>query len=84
MVKQPTVIEKPCSKCHVLKPANEFFRREQSHDGLQSWCRSCKNAARQAQVSCVLCRLQHGARRFAQQTCSCLPCNALCPCCVVP
>jgi len=49
VVKQPTVVEKPCSKCHVLKPAAEFFRREQSHDGLQSWCRACKNAARQAQ-----------------------------------
>ena len=49
VVKSPTVVEKPCSKCHVLKPAAEFFRREQSHDGLQSWCRACKNAARQAQ-----------------------------------
>lgn len=54
VVKQPTVVEKPCSKCHVLKAASEFFRREQSHDGLQSWCRACKNAARQAQVRCCL------------------------------
>lgn len=43
----PTVEQKQCSKCHVMKNAVDFFRREQSHDGLQSWCRSCKNAARQ-------------------------------------
>ena len=43
----PTVEQKQCSKCHMLKSAGDFFRREQSHDGLQSWCRSCKNAARQ-------------------------------------
>lgn len=43
----PTVEQKQCSKCHVVKNAVDFFRREQSHDGLQSWCRSCKNAARQ-------------------------------------
>ena len=47
----PTVEQKQCSKCHVIKGAAEFFRREQSHDGLQSWCRACKNAARQGNVS---------------------------------
>ena len=40
------MVSKPCSKCHVNKPAKDFFRREQSHDGLQSWCRACKNQAR--------------------------------------
>ena len=47
----PTVEQKQCSKCHVVKGAADFFRREQSHDGLQSWCRACKNAARQGNVS---------------------------------
>ena len=47
----PTVEHKQCSKCHMTKGAAEFFRREQSHDGLQSWCRACKNAARQGNVS---------------------------------
>jgi hypothetical protein len=63
------VVEKPCSKCHVLKAASEFFRREQSHDGLQSWCRACKNAARQAQV-------RHPF------SCTCGDnCSRDCPCC---
>ena len=46
----PTVEQKQCSKCHITKNAADFFRREQSHDGLQSWCRSCKNAARQGNM----------------------------------
>lgn len=36
---------KTCTKCKVSKSADQFHRRRCSEDGLQSWCKSCMNAA---------------------------------------
>jgi len=42
LVGSPTIIEKFCSRCHIIKPAGEFAKHAKSKDGLNSWCLSCK------------------------------------------
>lgn len=37
---------KQCSKCQLNKPESDFYKRELSEDGLQSWCKKCSNKAR--------------------------------------
>jgi 5-methylcytosine-specific restriction endonuclease McrA len=39
---------KTCSKCGETKPATEFARRHDGHDGLNSHCKACCNAATSA------------------------------------
>jgi len=34
---------KKCSKCDETQPLIQFSKSKNSKDGLQSWCRSCKN-----------------------------------------
>ncbi len=34
-------MEKTCSKCGLIKPVSEFYKRAKSLDGLQCWCKSC-------------------------------------------
>lgn len=36
------MIEKPCSKCLVVKPVESFNKDKTSHDGLCYWCRDCQ------------------------------------------
>lgn len=38
----PTVTSKRCSRCGVVKPASEFWRRRSASSGLQSWCKGCQ------------------------------------------
>lgn len=33
--------KKRCTCCSVFKPVSEFYRRERSKDGIQSWCKEC-------------------------------------------
>eukprot|EP00803_Ostreobium_quekettii_P006777 evm.model.scf_141.7 EVM.evm.TU.scf_141.7 scf_141:108354-112794(-) len=37
----PSVLEKRCSKCAVVKPASGFYRNSADTTGLQEWCRAC-------------------------------------------
>ena len=39
MVTVPTVVEKRCTKCRVLKQSTDFFKFKFSSDGLQSYCK---------------------------------------------
>lgn len=34
--------EKKCTKCEVIKPITEFYRRKNARDGLKSWCKACE------------------------------------------
>jgi 5-methylcytosine-specific restriction endonuclease McrA len=34
---------KACSRCGLSKPLSEFSKRKDTRDGLQSWCKVCKN-----------------------------------------
>lgn len=34
---------KTCTKCRIEKPAIEFAKNSRKKDGLQDWCKSCKN-----------------------------------------
>ena len=36
-------MEKQCSKCGVVKPANEFHKNSRRPDGLQRYCKPCKS-----------------------------------------
>jgi len=36
-------LEKQCSKCGLLKPLSEFFKRKDSKDGLNGQCKICHN-----------------------------------------
>ena len=40
-VLEPTVTEKECSMCHVVKPAGQFSRRSARPSGLQPGCKQC-------------------------------------------
>ena len=42
---------KPCSKCGVLKPLGEFYRRAASNDGRQLHCLVCDKAKAQARYA---------------------------------
>ena len=33
---------KPCSKCHIEKPLDSFFKRKLSHDGHEAECKDCR------------------------------------------
>lgn len=35
--------EKKCKCCGIIKPAEEFSKKNGSPDGLQPWCKSCSN-----------------------------------------
>lgn len=35
--------EKECSRCHVLKPAEQFFKKKRGKGGLDSYCKTCRN-----------------------------------------
>lgn len=37
-------MEKECRKCHVTKPADEFYAHKQNRDGLSSYCKVCLKA----------------------------------------
>jgi hypothetical protein len=37
-----TVKEKKCGKCHVVKPASDFWKMRSSKDGLQPQCKPCQ------------------------------------------
>lgn len=37
----PVVAEKACTKCGEVKPADQFYRRAASRDGLSYFCRAC-------------------------------------------
>lgn len=36
---------KLCSKCNIQKLRNEFFKETRTVDGLNRWCKDCKNTA---------------------------------------
>ena len=36
-----TVLEKCCSRCKEIKPADQFNRDRKNKDGLQAWCKPC-------------------------------------------
>lgn len=36
---------KTCSKCGLVKPAEDFHQRARAKDGLQDWCKSCTAAS---------------------------------------
>lgn len=40
-VSEPTVTEKECTKCQIVKPQNEFNRDKTKADGLQFRCKMC-------------------------------------------
>ena len=42
----PTVSERTCSHCGVLKDADKFSRSVTNTNGLQSWCKACQRLAR--------------------------------------
>ena len=48
MVTVPTVAEKRCTKCRVLKQSTEFFKFKFSSDGLQSYCKVGRLLPREA------------------------------------
>ena len=33
--------EKRCSRCSIVKPLSEFYRKSRSKDGFDSWCKEC-------------------------------------------
>lgn len=35
---------KVCAKCLIEKPFSDFHKKSESKDGLNSWCKACKNA----------------------------------------
>ncbi len=37
--------EKRCSKCEVVTPLKDYYKREASLDGLQTVCKECQKAA---------------------------------------
>lgn len=39
--KSGKMAEKLCTKCETIKPVAEFYRRQNSADGLHSWCKDC-------------------------------------------
>ncbi len=40
---------KRCRKCLLLKPASDFYRRpKESRDGLESYCKECRNKKSEA------------------------------------
>lgn len=42
---KPTVQEKTCSMCQILKACDQFTRNTFTSDGLASWCRLCTVSA---------------------------------------
>lgn len=38
---QPTVTEQECTKCHVVKPAGDFYYVPTAAKGLKKQCKSC-------------------------------------------
>jgi hypothetical protein len=41
----PPPLEKPCSKCSIIKPNTEFFKDKRQRDGLATHCKSCQRKA---------------------------------------
>ncbi|KAK9829067.1 hypothetical protein WJX72_003735 [[Myrmecia] bisecta] len=50
-VTQPTVSEKRCTRCAVVKPAGMFSRRTAQRDGLQAYCKGCMREVSQVSLS---------------------------------
>ncbi len=45
-VTEPTVSERVCTRCRILKDADQFSRSVTSSNGLQSWCKECQRITR--------------------------------------
>lgn len=39
---------KPCSKCHIEKPLDSFYKRKLSHDGHEAECKECRKKRNKA------------------------------------
>lgn len=55
---------KPCTKCGTTKPAAEFAVDRAKSDGLDSWCRTCRNAARRDRYNANLDHEQQRSRDY--------------------
>lgn len=38
------LVEKRCSHCRTLKPVDQFRLNDKSRDGIDFWCRACRNS----------------------------------------
>eukprot|EP00197_Chlamydomonas_leiostraca_P008022 CAMPEP_0202865366 /NCGR_PEP_ID=MMETSP1391-20130828/5810_1 /ASSEMBLY_ACC=CAM_ASM_000867 /TAXON_ID=1034604 /ORGANISM="Chlamydomonas leiostraca, Strain SAG 11-49" /LENGTH=664 /DNA_ID=CAMNT_0049545203 /DNA_START=311 /DNA_END=2305 /DNA_ORIENTATION=+ len=77
----PTVAEKECTRCHVVKPAADFKRHSYTNSGLDSWCKACCSERRRekgrgerveeptvAAKECSVCRQTKAAQEFTRDT----------------
>lgn len=35
------MITKQCTRCKIIKPINDFYKKKSNKDGIDSWCKSC-------------------------------------------
>lgn len=64
---EPLVV-KQCTKCRQLLPVDQFHRRKDVKDGLNSWCKSCRNTYDQLSPVLTITRsMLASAKRTARE-----------------
>ncbi len=46
VIEHPSIPAKPCTKCELVKPLDDFWRMRRHRTGYDSWCKACRRAAR--------------------------------------
>ena len=69
---------KVCSTCKTQKPFSEFFKKKAAKDGLQSWCKKCKNDANLA--DCIKRRKNNKEKLFNKMGICCWRCKIIPDC----
>lgn len=64
MIAVKSVVEKPCSRCHQIKPASAFSPDKRATTGLQPDCKECSSAARRAKHAANPERLRANVRQW--------------------
>ena len=69
---------KICSTCKIKKPLSDFFKKKESKDGHQSWCKHCKNKKNQA--DCKSRREKNREKLYAKMGHACQRCGFIPEC----